>query len=120
MKSKKKKYYAGGSSDPLKDLNDMQALKRGQAYGSILEGGGIMYKDGGPGGPDKKVDQEFDEVDADTSNIVQKGLFRKARARNYAKNNPGTASSVRNYGKRRVVTTYDDDGFKGKAIRKNV
>ena len=116
-KKKSKKYGAGGSSNPLKDLNDMQALKRGQAYGSMLEGGGIMYEGGPTGGPQ---DVDLPEQQADTSNIFQKGLFRKARARNYAKNNPGTASSVRNYGKRRVVTTYNDDGFKGKAIRKNV
>jgi hypothetical protein len=114
MKSKKINMH------PATALRKMQEAKMGKSVGSMLEGGSIKYKNGGPGGPDKKVDQEFDEVDADTSNIFQKGLFRKARARNYAKNNPGTASSVRNYGKRRVVTTYDDDGFKGKAIRKNV
>ena len=105
---------------PATALRKMQEAKMGKSVGSMLEGGSIKYKNGGPGGPDKKVDQEFDEVDADTSNIFQKGLFRKARARNYAKNNPGTASSVRNYGKRRVVTTYDDDGFNGRTSRKNV
>ena len=52
-KKKSKKYGVGGSSNPLKDLNDMQALKRGQAYGSMLEGGGIAYKHGGPKFPKK-------------------------------------------------------------------
>ncbi len=52
-KKKSKKYGVGGSSNPLKDLNDMQALKRGQAYGSILEGGGIKYKYQ-PGGQNNK------------------------------------------------------------------
>ncbi len=124
MKSKKKKkYYAGGSASPAKVLGDMQRAKMGVAKGSYLEGGTIKYKNSGPGGPDKKEptqEVKLDEVDADTSNIVQKGLFRRARARKHAKNNPGTASSVRNYGKRRVVTTYNDDGFKGKSVRKNV
>jgi hypothetical protein len=118
MKSKKIKM------NPAEALGKMQRDKMGVAYGSILEGGGIKYKHGGgPGGPDKKEptqEVKLDEVDADTSNIFQKGLFRKARARNYAKNNPGTASSVRNYGKRRVTTTYNDDGFKGRSSRKNV
>jgi hypothetical protein len=50
-KKKSKRYGVGGSSNPLKDLNDMQALKRGQAYGSMLEGGGIAYKNGGANGP---------------------------------------------------------------------
>tara|TARA_R110000751_G_scaffold198014_1_gene302961 strand:- start:16 stop:366 length:351 start_codon:yes stop_codon:yes gene_type:complete len=116
MKSKKQ-------INPVEALAKMQRDKMGMAVGSMLEGGGIIYKDGGPGGPDKKEptqEVKLDEVDADTSNIVQKGLFRRARARKHAKNNPGTASSVRNYGKRRVVTTYNDDGFKGKSIRKNV
>ena len=56
-KKKTKRYGAGGSSNPLKDLNDMQALKRGKAVGSMLEGGRIMYKNGGangPGDPPKK------------------------------------------------------------------
>ncbi len=116
MKSKKakKKYYAGGSASPAEALGEIQRAKMGVAKGSMLEGGRIMYG----GGPDEPIN--LPEQQADTSNIFQKGLFRKARARNYAKNNPGTASSVRNYGKRRVVTTYNDDGFKGKAIRKNV
>ena len=116
MKSKKQ-------INPVEVLAKMQRDKMGMAEGSMLEGGGIIYNDGGPGGPDKKEptqEVKLDEVDADTSNIVQKGLFRRARARKHAKNNPGTASSVRNYGKRRVVTTYNDDGFKGKSIRKNV
>lgn len=112
-KTMKKKQQGG----PLKQLNDMQYARKGKAVGSILEGGRIMYKGGPTGGPQ---DIDLPEQQADTSNIFQKGLFRKARARNYAKNNPGTASSVRNYGKRRVVTTYNDDGFKGRSSRKNV
>ena len=116
MKSKKR-------INPVDALSKMQRDKMGVAKGSILEGGTIMFKNGGPGGPDKKEptqEVKLDEVNADTSNIVQKGLFRRAKARKHAKNNPGTASSVRNYGKRRVVTTYNDDGFKGKSVRKNV
>jgi hypothetical protein len=111
MKSKKIKM------NPAEALGKMQRAKMGKSVGSYLEGGRIMYKEGGPGST-KEID--LPEQQADTSNIFQKGLFRKARARNYAKNNPGTASSVRNYGKRRVVTTYDDDGFKGRTSRKNI
>ena len=114
MKSKKTKM------NPAEALGKMQRAKKGIAVGSYLEGGRVMYKDGGPDKKEPTQEVKLDQVDADTSNIVQKGLFRKARARNYAKNNPGTASSVRNYGKRRVVTTYNDDGFKGKSVRKNV
>ena len=114
MKSKKT------NMNPAEALGKMQRAKMGKSVGSYLEGGRIMYNDGDPKKKGKLKEQNLDEVDANTSNIFQKGLFRKARAGNYAKNNPGTASSVRNYGKRRVVTTYNDDGFKGKAIRKNV
>jgi len=108
MKSKETKM------NPVEALGKLRDAKKGQAYGSMLEGGGIMYE----GGPDEPIN--LPEQQAGTSNIFQKGLFRKARARNYAKNNPKTASSVRNYGKRRVTTTYNDDGFKGKSVRKNV
>ena len=98
MKSKKtkKKYYNGGSSNPLKDLNDMQALKRGQAYGSMLEGGGIKYKNGGANGPgdppDKKklttgesiMNDGYKKIFEYVGNKVGKGLdqFKK-----YAKSN---------------------------------
>ena len=53
-KKKSKKYGVGGSSNPLKDLNDMQFAKKGIAVGSYLEGGTIKYKNNGPGDPPKK------------------------------------------------------------------
>ena len=42
-KGKKKRY--GG---PLKELNDMQFARKGVAVGSMLEGGRIIYNEGGP------------------------------------------------------------------------
>jgi len=58
MKSKKakKKYYAGGSASPAVALGKMQRAKMGVAKGSILEGGRVMYKYGGP-----KTAQEIED-----------------------------------------------------------
>jgi len=120
MKSKKKskKYGVGGSSNPLKDLNDMQFARKGVAVGSMLEGGRIMYKGGTPGGPDQEVD--LDEVDADTSNLFT-GAFSNIKARRYSKKNPGaTGVSYKPSGgfrKRRKTTTFQD-GEKGDIVRR--
>ena len=48
---KKKKYYAGG---PAKALGDMQRARKGYSVGSMLEGGTVKYKNGGPGDPPKQ------------------------------------------------------------------
>ena len=53
MKSKKINMH------PATALRKMQEAKMGKSVGSMLEGGSIKYKNGGPGGPDKKVDQEL-------------------------------------------------------------
>ena len=60
-KKKSKKYGAGGSSNPLKDLNDMQFARRGKAVGSLLEGSKIEYASDGPG-PVSKGKEEFDKI----------------------------------------------------------
>ena len=54
MKSKKKKYYAGGSASPAEALGEMQRAKMGVAEGSLLEGGRMRF-----GGP--KTAQEIED-----------------------------------------------------------
>ena len=44
-KKKTKRYGAGGSSNPLRDLNNIQFARKGVAVGSYLEGGTIVYGD---------------------------------------------------------------------------
>lgn len=67
-KKKTKRYGAGGSSNPLRDLNNMQFARKGVAVGSLLEGCKIKYASGGPG-PVSKGKEQFDKIQQYANNV---------------------------------------------------
>jgi hypothetical protein len=79
MKSKKKKYYAGGSASPAEALGEMQRAKMGVAKGSLLEGGQIKYASSGPGdGAVDDIIQKRSGYVADEMKLYDQANKRKA------------------------------------------